>query len=378
MPSPSSLLALYWALSARDRVFVPPSHPCIIVAPAQSRLRQQRDSSPCVVRGPCAQPPEGERRRRIAANVVETGAQAPRSFRELFMSTHTCQQYNVWYDRKLSPPHFLILIQLPAFVSYQHQTDAAQFAMSAAAMDVETLGSTPAGTPSLLTETGAHAGRRDGRGFGEMRELSVAQGPHKGADGSANVQVGATIVLAAIYGPMETTVSKQDADRCAVTVWVREGAETVSGTDELCNLVRASVLCALYPRKNLCVCAHILSADGGVRAAAVNASVLALINAGVPMANLPVAACVALCNSVVIADPNAVEESEADAVLTFTFSTQNGKLSTDFAAMHTTGDCGGIDIFNRAADAAHSLAEHTLAFFKLSIERNIQMPHAYK
>eukprot|EP00171_Calliarthron_tuberculosum_P017927 IDg17927t1 len=230
------------------------------------------------------------------------------------------------------------------------------------------------------TVTGAHAGRRDGRGAAEMRELSVAQGPLGVADGSANVQVGGSVVLAAVYGPMETSVTKQEASRCAVTVWIRDGAESRvdggGGSDALRDLVRASVLCALHPRKNVCVCAHLLSSDGGVRAAIVNATVLALMDAGIPLATVPVAACVALSNSAVIADPNAVEEAEADAVLTFTFSTSDGKLSRDFAAIHTVGDCGGFEQFNRAVDVAYSLAEHTLSFFKLSMERKLNLPRA--
>lgn len=226
--------------------------------------------------------------------------------------------------------------------------------------------------------TGLQAGRRDGRSFAEMRSLSVEQGPLHAADGSASVHVGNSTVLAAVYGPTEAPSNRQDPMRCTVTVSVRDGnTENHSSSDSIRDLVQSSLLSALHPRKGVVICIHILSADGGERAAAVNAALLALLDAGVPLLDMPVAACVAISNKVVIADPNSAEESESDSILTLTFSSQNGSLSQDYAAIHSTGDFGGADEFKKAASVAHSLAEHTLGFIKLSIERKLQQPRAY-
>ncbi len=226
--------------------------------------------------------------------------------------------------------------------------------------------------------TGLHAGRRDGRSFAEMRSISLEQGPLHAADGSASVRVGNSVVLAAVYGPTEAPSNRLDPMRCIVTVTVRDGStENLGGGDSIRDLVQSSMLSSLHPRKGVVICVHILSADGGERAAAVNAALLALLDAGVPLLDMPISSCVCVANKVVIADPSAAEESEADAVLTLTFSSDNGSLSQDFAAIHSTGDCGGVKEFNKAVSVAHSLAEHTLGFIKLSIERKLQQPRAY-
>jgi len=225
-------------------------------------------------------------------------------------------------------------------------------------------------------DTGLAAGRRDGRGFSDMRSLSLEQGSMHTADGSATVTCGNTCVLSSVYGPTECAIARQDATRCTVSVTIRD-RQTESSSDSLRDLVRSIMLTSLHPRKVLHISVHILSSDGGVISACINASVLALLDAGVPLLSIPVSSCVALSNTFIIADPNDLEESEADSVLTLTYSTKNGELCDNFASIHTTGDVGGQGEFTKASQVAHSLAEHTLGFFKLSIARKRKEPRAY-
>lgn len=224
--------------------------------------------------------------------------------------------------------------------------------------------------------TGLVAGRRDGRSFSEMRSLSIDQGSIHCADGSATVTVGNTVVLASIYGPLDAPIARQDATRCTVSVTIRDRSAEAS-SDSLRDLVRTIMLTALHPRKVLRVSVHILSSDGGVVSACINASILALLDAGVPLTCVPVSACLALTNGSVVADPNALEESEADSVLTLTYPTKNGVLCDEYASIHTTGDLGGAPEFDKASQVAHSLAQHMLGFFKLSIARKRKEPRAY-
>lgn len=237
------------------------------------------------------------------------------------------------------------------------------------------------GVDAAAGGTGLAAGRRDGRSFSEMRSLSIDQGSMHTADGSATVTVGNSCVLCSIYGPTEAPIARQDAERCVVSVTIRDRSmESSSSGDTLRDLVRTIMLTALHPRKVVQASVHILSSDGGVLSACVNSCILALLDAGVPLTCVPVSACVALSNGAVVADPNALEESEADAVLTLTYgtkTTKNGELAEDYASIHTTGDVGGEAQFAEAAQVAHSLAEHTLGFFKLSIARKRQEPRAY-
>jgi ribonuclease PH len=234
--------------------------------------------------------------------------------------------------------------------------------------------------------TGTRAGRRDGRAAGAMRELSVTQGTLQRADGSARLRVGLTDVLVAVYGPMDCPVHRQLADRAEVHVSYRQrevsgavlaaqmgsrvsAAEAVASRN-IKDTVLQSVLAVLNPRKAIAVGIHVLSDDGGAIAAAINATFLALIDAGVPMQSVLTAGCISILNGTALVDPVAVEEVEADAVLTFTFNTKSS-TDTNLVAMHTNGDCESYELFQTAAVTALDVATSTRAFLQLAVKGSI-------
>lgn len=242
-----------------------------------------------------------------------------------------------------------------------------------------------AGTGADAAVTGARAGRRDGRGAGALRPLSATQGGLARADGSARVRAGLTDVLVAVYGPMDCPVHRQDPTGADVFVCFRGpggAGERRTGTvvDEVAGRdLRAAVkevLCRrLFPRKAVAVGVHVLCDDGGAVAAAVNAAFLALVDAGVFMQGMLTAACVSVHNGVVVVDPEAVEEGEADGVLTFTFDggvkgeDGDGK---DLVGVCVSGDIGGVALFNDAAAVARQLCQSTRGFMKLALAGKAQ------
>lgn len=229
------------------------------------------------------------------------------------------------------------------------------------------------------------AGRRDGRSASEMRSLSVSQGTLGAADGSARLRLGGTDVVVAVYGPMACPVPRQDPDQLHVSVAFRRragaatggtsgkadsinaGKEAIAGRD-LKKIVEEIILATLHPRKAVVVAVQVLADNGGIIAAAINATVMALVDAGVPMRALPTAASVSLYNGAIIVDPVLIEEVEADAVITFAFDTlvadENG-----FMSVYTDGDCTGDSMFAAALNISRDLALKTLAFLKLSVEQ---------
>lgn len=142
------------------------------------------------------------------------------------------------------------------------------------------------------------------------------------ADGSCYVQHGNTKVVCTVTGPAEASMrTRQLHDRASVTVEVTYAA--FSGTERkrrgrndkyppssspqekgprltgprrvqemrtmLARTFAQAILTHLHPRSEITIQLHILSQDGGVLAACVNASTLALIDAGVPMTDYVVA-----------------------------------------------------------------------------------------
>ena len=132
-------------------------------------------------------------------------------------------------------------------------------------------------------------------GGGKMRPLSATLSLLNAADGSAQVSIGDSTVLVAVYGPTVATgrITRSACDRCAISVTYRP-AKGVAGTLEaerasiVRNALESVVLRAAHPGSVINVVAQVVSEDGGssVLASSINAACLALVDAGIPMASM--------------------------------------------------------------------------------------------
>lgn len=152
------------------------------------------------------------------------------------------------------------------------------------------------------------------------------------------------------------------------------GMEAVAARD-LRQLVLEVVLAALHPRKAVVVAVQVLADGGGLGMTAMNASVMALVDAGVALGMVPTAACVAVGKGEVVVDPTRVEEGEAEGVLTFAFEADGGEKG--FMSVFTEGDCGGEDMFVKAVDTAREIANKTRAFLKLSLQEKASFRYVW-
>lgn len=244
------------------------------------------------------------------------------------------------------------------------------------------------GVDAMPASRSMRPGRRDGRAHNEMRSLSLSHDPLGQADGSARLKVGSTDVLVAIYGPLDGPVTKQDPESLHVHIAYRRretssastssssanqeasisAAEEATTSRNIRLLINDTLLTQLFPRKAIIVAIQVLSDRGAVVATAYNATVAALLQAGVPMHRLPVASCVAVTSGALTVDPLLVEEREADAVVTAVFDTL---LSDDeaFISVSTQGNCGGQKMFTAALHTCKQLAIKTRAFMSLSLQQ---------
>ena len=140
--------------------------------------------------------------------------------------------------------------------------------------------------------------RIDGRRAGEARRLRCRMGALPDADGSAYVEQGNTKVLVSVSGPHECVSKRKQAhDRAMLTCEFvalpyatgehKPQAHGDRAAAELAAAVRHTfepvMQLQLYPRSQINVSIMLLQADGGVRSAAINATTLALIDAGIAM-----------------------------------------------------------------------------------------------
>jgi exosome complex component RRP41 len=153
------------------------------------------------------------------------------------------------------------------------------------------------GAPDKLIVNGK---RLDGRKFDEMRELTIKAGIIPNADGSAQVDLGGTRAIAAVYGPREvfprhlsdpdkaylnciyTMVSFSTPDRA------RPGPSRRSV--EISKVVKDALAPAIflekYPKTAIDVYIEIINANAGTRTAAIIAAAVALADAGIEMRDL--------------------------------------------------------------------------------------------
>jgi exosome complex component RRP41 len=174
--------------------------------------------------------------------------------------------------------------------------------------------------------------RNDGRKPEEIRRLRVQMGclgeETTSVAGSALLEMGLTMALASVRGPMECARRSDElSDRAMLEVTV-QAAPFGHGTDRrvtnpttdrrlveashwLQKAMEASILLHLHPKSRIQIHVLILSDDGGRLCAAINAATLAVMDAGIPMKDFCVAcaAGLSLNDDTTLVDLNRREES---------------------------------------------------------------------
>ncbi|KAI4165957.1 MAG: hypothetical protein LQ342_000388 [Letrouitia transgressa] len=168
--------------------------------------------------------------------------------------------------------------------------------------------------------------RLDGRRWNELRRIHAQISTQAAADGSSYLEMGNTKVICTVAGPAEGrrggVGSGGDTN---ATVQVEIGIAGFSGVDRkrrgrgdkrtsemqtsIANAFTDTIFTNLYPHSNILITLHVLSQDGSLLAACLNAATLALIDAGVPMSDYIVA-----CTSGSTSSYTGVDES-ADPLL---------------------------------------------------------------
>jgi len=157
----------------------------------------------------------------------------------------------------------------------------------------------------------------------------------KNADGSSLLTEGETAVLAGVYGPADIRESRQNTSHAVLDVNFRPKVGMPSlGEKYLEQFVRGVLKSAIviedHPRTGFYVITQIMEDCGSLLACSINASVLALQDAGVSLKFIPVAVSVAIVKCVdvmskekslkTVVSPSKEEENDAAALMTFTFN----------------------------------------------------------
>ncbi|KAG5192510.1 ribosomal protein S5 domain 2-type protein [Tribonema minus] len=231
--------------------------------------------------------------------------------------------------------------------------------------------------------------RFDGRTGDQIRGLFADQGILNRADGSVRFGAGNTSVLVAVYGPAQPAQQKKEKpDRAIIEVSWRadKGAQTSADAERELYVRRTleeAVAVARYPRSVISVVVQVLCDDGSVLSAAINACAMALVDAGVEMIGMPVAAtaCFSGSGSAAAAapeqlqhlgeshlqlDPSASEEATTRATVMLAVLAGSDGILT----MKMTGQLGAEELF-AASEAARKACDAVSVYLRRAVEAKV-------
>ena len=212
------------------------------------------------------------------------------------------------------------------------------------------------GDVQLLRDDGL---RLDGRKVDEMRPVEIKAGILPAADGSAWVQHGLNVAVAAVYGPMEAHPRKiQKQDRAVIDV--RYNMAPFSTSDRIrpgfnrrsreiskvtAEALESVVLLERVPRSKIRVEIEILSAEAGTRCVGITAASVALADAGIPMRDMVVGIASGKIEDTVVLDLDKAEDNYGQADLPMGILPNTGEL----AFLQMDGDLS-VEEFNLATE----------------------------
>ena len=280
---------------------------------------------------------------------------------------------------------------------------------------------TPQSTPQphksehcILSQAMATQKRRrpDGRQTnGSLRPLAAEVSTLHRADGSASLSSGSTTVLAAVYGPLAPrNPSRERSDGAIVSVVLRHSSSSSSTDDTtgggkaaygatereverfLADALAATIRTDAYPRTVIEVVVQLLKSDGSAVGTALNAAVLALMDAGVEMVGLPVATTCLVTEDggdgggadntktkfELRLDPCAEEEAPGEGAVVIVVTNSSGNAE---AAGSNGGGAGilssmsfgttSLEAYLACVEGSARASKAVLAFLRLAVEQKV-------
>ncbi len=182
--------------------------------------------------------------------------------------------------------------------------------------------------------------RLDGRKPDELRKIKIEVGVLHRAEGSCYLEWGDNKILAAVYGPREAVPRHtQDPLKAIVNARYNMAAFSVDerkrpGPDrrsrEISKVISEAlenvILVEKFPRASIDVNIEVLDAEAGTRCAGLTAAAVALVDAGIPMRDIPVACAAGKIEDQVVLDLGKEEDNYGSADLPVAIAPRTGEI----------------------------------------------------
>lgn len=195
-----------------------------------------------------------------------------------------------------------------------------------------------ANKPDKLLKEGK---RIDGRDLDEVREMEAKASVLDNATGSGYFKMGGTEVIAAVYGPRELHPkhlqdSRKGVLRCTYNLSSFSTEERVrpgpSRRGKEIGMVLRKALSSVifleeFPTAAIDVFMEVITADAGTRCVALNAGVIALADAGIPMKGLISSCAAGKIEGTPVCDLNGPEDKHGDVDLPVAINPETDEIT---------------------------------------------------
>ncbi|CAG8696085.1 10220_t:CDS:2, partial [Racocetra persica] len=172
-------------------------------------------------------------------------------------------------------------------------------------------------------------------------------------DGSALFKFGDSAVVCSVNGPTEVKLRDEKVDKATIDV-IFKPLVGLPGTKDktheyiIRSTVESVIKSNLYPRTLIQIVCQVMMDDGNILATAINATIFALMNAGVEMKDIAVAvACIVNQDGNILIDPKLREIEKAQSYHTFAFSkTTFGLLFCESTGLFTEQQIKNHQFYN--------------------------------
>ena len=189
----------------------------------------------------------------------------------------------------------------------------------------------------LITDDGL---RLDGRHADEIRPMKIEIGVLSRADGSCYLEWGRNKILVGVFGPREahprrsqradTAVIRYKYNMASFSVEDRARPGPSRRSIEISKVSREAfepvIMAELFPKTAIDIFVEVLQADAGTRTAAINASSIALADAGIPMKGLVTSCAFGKVDGQIVLDLNKEEDNYGEADFPVAM-TQDGEIT---------------------------------------------------
>ncbi|RDD40850.1 Exosome complex component RRP46 [Trichoplax sp. H2] len=206
-----------------------------------------------------------------------------------------------------------------------------------------------------------------------IRKLKCKQNLLRNADGSARFSQGDTSVIAAVYGPVQAIAKMEKLEEATVEVIFRDTSGLQSCDHRkmeqfIKNNCKEIILTHAYPHTAISIIIQIEIDAGSLLSCALNASIMALMNAAVPLRYLIGCVSCAVLGEDIICDPTKDQETTSNSITAVVLDNK----SFDVIGISSQSGVIKIPMFRKIIQTARVSVENIFDFYKVSVQKNLE------